>query len=100
MILTRYAMPGLEIGYEFANRSPFSSAGLFQPLPDPFFGVRAGRDVQKALLGFGILYNSGCLSLHCQDKRALALPQMLHEIARAAAEGGQRMDIFGDVEHG
>lgn len=93
-------MLGLELSKELANGSSFSATRFFESLTDALHRIGAGGDVKKVLVRLCILYNGGGWPSHCQHHWALALAQMLHYVARAAAERGERTNIFRDVEHG
>src|SRR5208337_1036896 len=56
--------------------------------------------VEQALIGCGVLHHSRCLPIHRKYHGALALLELLHEVAGLAAESGQRLDVLGDVKHG
>lgn len=93
-------MPGFKLAEELSRWASFPFFRVLQTLADAFVRVGAGGNVEKVLIGFGILHDGGCFSLHGKHHGALALFQMFHEVAGAAAEGRQRLDVFGDVEHG
>src|ERR1700730_5639076 len=79
---------------------PSASVGhIIKSLADSLFRIRAGGDVQQALVGFGVLHDSCCLPLYSEHHGALALFQLLHEVAGTAAEGRQRLDVLSYVKH-
>jgi hypothetical protein len=73
---------------------------VIKSLADSFFRIRAGGDIEQALIGFGVLHDGRSLPLHRKHHGPLAFFQLLHEIAGAPAESRQRVDILGDVKHG
>src|SRR5713226_5091693 len=70
-----------------------------QALTDTFLNIGAGSNVEQALIGLSILHDRRGLSLHGKHHRALALLELFHEVAGAAAESGQRLDVTRDVQH-
>src|SRR3981189_887493 len=72
---------------------------VIKPLADSLFRIRAGGDVEQALVSFGVLHDGGSLPLDGEHHGALAFLQLLHEVAGTAAEGRQRLDVLGDVKH-
>jgi len=72
---------------------------VIKTLADSFLQIRAGGDVQQALVGFGILHDRRCLPLHPKHHGTLTFLQLSHEVAGTAAEGRQRLDVLGDVKY-
>src|ERR1700674_2315274 len=99
MILTRYAMLRFKFRKELFDVAAFPPLGLLQALANSFENVCVGGDVEQALVGLRVLHNCRRFTLNRQDDGALALLELFHKVAGAAAEGGQRMDVVGDVEH-
>src|SRR6266540_1378833 len=89
-----------ELSKELFDVTAFPALGLFEALTDAFIRIGAGRDVEEALIGLRVLHYRGSPALHRQYDGALTLPELFHEVAGAAAERGQRLNILGDVEHG
>jgi hypothetical protein len=52
------------------------------------------------LVSLGVLHDGGRLPFDGEHYRALALLQLLDEVAGAAAKSRQRLDVFGDIEQG
>src|ERR1700722_15561889 len=100
MSLTRYAMRGFEFGEELFGVPALPVPGLFQALADAFASVGAGGDIEQALIGLGILHDSRGPAFDREHHRPLALFELLHKIARTPAEGSQRLNVLGDVDHG
>src|SRR5271166_3690993 len=98
-MLTAYAMFGFELVEKLFRRSYLFLFRILEALPDAFLGIGAGSNVEQMLVGFGILNNSRGLALHGEHHRALAFLQLFHEIAGTPAEGGQRLNVAGDVKH-
>jgi hypothetical protein len=61
--------------------------------------VGLSGDVQQTLIGFRVLNNSLCFAIDGQYHGPFGLFQAPHEFARLSPEGGQRLNIFGNVEH-
>src|ERR1700674_1490939 len=99
VILTRYAMRRFKFRKELFDVAAFPLLGFLQALADSLEDVRAGGNVEQPLVGLGVLHNGRGFTLNRQDDGALALLELFHKVAGAAAEGGQRMDVSGDVEH-
>jgi len=100
VILTTYAMFGFELVEELPRRPCPSFFHILQTLTDTPLRVGTGRNVEQALISFRVLHNNRSLPLHRQHHRAFALLELFHEIAGTSAEGGQRLDVLGDVQHG
>jgi hypothetical protein len=82
------------------NQRTYSVGYVITALTDAFHGVGIGRNVEQALIGVGILHDSRCFALHRKHHGALALLELFHEVAGTSAEGCQRLDVLGDVQHG
>src|SRR5436305_14351782 len=99
-MLTRYAMHGFELVEKLSRRPDFPLFRLFQSLSNAFLSIGEGSNIEQALVGFSVLHDSRSLPLHGEHHRAPSLLKLLHEVAGTAPKGRQRLDIFGDVEHG
>lgn len=84
---------------DFSGRPGTSADEIIKPLANGFVCVGAGGNVQKSLVGLGILHNCRGLSFYSEDDRPLAPPELLHEIAGSPAKCRQRLNVFGDVKH-
>src|SRR5208337_2662578 len=73
---------------------------ILQTLTDRFFFISPGGNVKQPLIGLGILHYSRGLPVYREHHGTLALLELLHKVAGLAPEGGQRLDILGDVKHG
>ncbi len=51
----------------FARRTQTVLLQVFSALPDSLTGIRLRRDVQQALIGFGVLHNRFCLAINCKN---------------------------------
>jgi len=79
-----------------------ASASIFyigETLADSLLRAPSRGDIQQSLIGFRVLHDGSRLTLHCENDGPLAALDLLHEIAGAAAEGRERMNIFGNVKH-
>src|ERR1700687_1354892 len=83
----------------FFRRSSTSVSYIIQPLTNGFVIVGAGGNIQQPLVGCRILHDGLRLAVDRKHDGTLALFKLLHEVAGFAAESGQRLDVFGDVEH-
>src|ERR1035438_10290537 len=100
MILTRYAVRGIGFGKEVLGVAPLSSFGLLQALPDAFSSIGASSDIEQTLIGTRVLHDGFSLAFDGEHDGPLALLELFHKIARAAAESGQRLNVFRDIKHG
>src|ERR1035441_1886061 len=73
---------------------------IIQSLTDRFFFVRAGGNIEQALIGCHVLHDSRCLPVHRKHHAALTLFELFQEVAGLAAEGRQRLNVFGEIQHG
>src|ERR1035438_8562602 len=99
MILTRYAVRGIGFGKEVLGVAPLSSFGLLQALPDAFSSIGAGSDIEQALIGTRVLHDGFSVAFDGEHDGPLALLELFQKIARAAAESGQRLNVFRDIKH-
>jgi hypothetical protein len=84
------------IKYVF-RRASTSVGYIIDPLPNAFHCVGAGCNIKQVLIGFCILHNCLGLPLYRQHHGALALLKLFYKVARPAAEGGQGLNVLGDV---
>jgi hypothetical protein len=84
---------------DLSRRTIASVSNIIEPLPDAFLSIGTGRNVKQSLISLGILHDGRCLPLYGNDDGALGLLKLFHEVTRAAAEGGQRLDVLGKVKH-
>jgi hypothetical protein len=73
---------------------------LLHALPNGIEYIGAGGDVGQALVGLGILDNGGCFAFNRQHCGALGLLDLLKHFGRMAAEAGEGLDVFLEVQHG
>jgi hypothetical protein len=67
---------------EYLSRRASASVGyVIKALADAFRCVGTGRNVEQALISLGVLHDSRCLTLHREYYGALALLELLHEVA-------------------
>jgi hypothetical protein len=64
-------MPGFEFVEKFLRGPNLSFFRVLQALTDAFLCIDAGDNVERALIGFGILHDGRCLSLHGEHHGAL-----------------------------
>ena len=84
--LTRYAMLGFEAVEKLPRWPDLPLFRVLQPLPDALLLIRAGGNVEQALIGFGVLHDGRDLPFHREHRRALAFFQSLHKVARTARQ--------------
>jgi len=88
-----------ELCKEFPSGPHPPIVGILQSLANSFAEIGESGDVEQPLISFGILDHGPRLALDGEYHRALGLLELLHKVAGAAAEGGERLDVFGDIEH-
>ena len=93
-------MRGFEIHEKLPRWPELPSLCVLQALTNTLLGIGARGDIEQALVGLSILYDSRRLPLHGQHHGALGFLELLHEVAGSAAECGQRLDVVRDIEHG
>src|ERR1035437_3677021 len=98
VMLTRYAMLGLELVEKLPRRADLSFFRVLQSLADTFLCVGTGGNVEQSLIGVGVLHDGCGLPLHRKHHGTLASFQLFHEVAGPAAERGQRLDVLRDVQ--
>ena len=85
---------------ELCGWTAFASVKLFQSLADAFVGVGLGGDVEEALVGGGVLDDGFGFAVDGEDDGALGSFEALHHFDGVVAEGGEGLDVFGDVDLG
>src|SRR5271165_2418524 len=87
--------------FESLARRPGAALGdVIKPLADSLMDIRLGGDVQQTLVGLRILDYGFGFAFDREHHGPLGLLKLFHEVARAAAERGERLDVLGDVKHG
>ena len=84
----------------FASGAGATLLGIGQALADGFHYVGAGGDIEKALVGFGVLNDGFGFSVNREDHGLFGLLEELDEFCGIAPEGGHGVNVFFDVEHG
>jgi hypothetical protein len=86
---------------KYLSRWVSASVGyVIQALTDAFLGIGLGSNIEQSLIGFGVLHDGRCFPPHGEHHGALVPSELFHEIAGPATEGGQRLDVLGNVKHG
>ena len=78
----------------FARGTHTALLHVFQALADAFLFIRLRGDIQKSLIGFGILHDGFGLSADGENERFFRLLEMLHELRRIAAELRHGLNVF------
>ena len=73
---------------------------IVETLADCLEYISTGGQVQQALISFRILDDSLGFALDSKNHRPLALPELFHKLAGPAPERRERLNVFGNVEHG
>jgi len=100
MVLTRYAMFLAHLVEELPGWTAFAAMKFFQTLADAFVGVGECSDVEEALVSGGVLDDGFGFAVDGEDDGTLSGFELLHELDGVVAEGGEGLDVFGDVELG
>jgi hypothetical protein len=85
---------------KFAGGTSASCCDIFETLADAFVDVGCGGEVEEALVGGGVLDNGFGFAVDSEDDGAAGLFEALHHFDGVVAEGGEGLDVFGDVDHG
>jgi hypothetical protein len=84
---------------DFTGRPRSAGGYIVESLPDSLEHVHARGDVKQALVGLGVLYDRLSLALYGEHDRPLGFLDLLDKLTRSAPESGQRLNVFGDIEH-
>jgi len=90
-------MLGFELGKELSGSPASSLLCVFNALPDPLYGILSRRDIEKALICGGTLYDQFRFPLVRENQGALAFLEQLGEGCRPAAEKTQRLKVSRQV---
>ena len=71
---------------------------ILEALANSLFHISTCGEVEKALIGGGILDDCLCYSVYRQYERTFCLLQTPEELSRFASEGRYGLDIFGNVD--
>ena len=85
-------------GEELCGWTAFALTQLGQPLTDAFTGIGCGGEVEQALVSCGVLQHSLGLAVDGEDDGALRLLELADELDGVVAEGGEGLDVLGDVD--
>src|SRR6478735_199739 len=99
VMLARYAMGRFELIEKLSCLPEFSFFRVFKALTNSFLCIGACRNIEQTLIGFSVLNHGRSLSLYRKHHGTLTFFQLFHKVTRPATEGGQRLDVFGDVKH-
>jgi hypothetical protein len=98
--LTSYAIFLAEFGEDFAGRTCAAFGDILQPLAESLFWINLGGEVEEALVFGGVLEDGLGFAVDGEDDGALGLLKLLNELDGVVAEGGEGLDVLGDVETG
>jgi len=73
---------------------------VFEALANSFLCIGTCRNIEQALVGFGILDDGCSFPFDNKDNGPPGLFELSHEVTGPSAECCQRLNIFRDVEHG
>jgi hypothetical protein len=92
-------MAAAKLGKDFLGWTRAAVGDVVAALTDCFFYAGAGGDVEQALVGSDVLDDGLGFASNGKDDGALALFELLYEITGPAEEGGEALDVFGDIKH-
>jgi hypothetical protein len=92
-------MLGSKLGEEFPSRTYPSLLDVLQSLPDPFASISESGDIEQPLISSGVLHHCLRFSFDSENHRPLRLLELLHEVAGAAAERREGLNVFRDIKH-
>jgi len=92
-------MDAAEHFQNFTRRPHATLLYVLKPLPYSFNGIGLRRDVEQALIGFGILHDRFRFAVNGKNQRPLGFLETFHEFSRIAPECGHGLNVFLDVEH-
>jgi len=72
---------------------------VVKALSDCLVDVRAPGNVEQSLIRFRVLHYRFGFAVDGEDDRPFALFKLLGKFAGLAPEGGQRMNVFRNVQH-
>jgi hypothetical protein len=73
---------------------------IFEALAETFAIVGCGCEVEEALVGGGGEDDGFGFAVDGEDDGAAGLFELLHHFDGVVAEGGEGLDVLGDVENG
>lgn len=97
---TRYVIFLSHVVEDFFERAGAAFPHVFETLTDAFVDVGCGGEVEEALVSGGVLDDGFGFAVDGEDDGALGGFELLHELDGVIAEGGEGLDVFGDVDHG
>jgi len=95
---TRNAVFFAELIEDLLRWAGAAGGNVFESLADAFAGIGLGGEVEQALIFGGILEDGFGLAVDGEDDGALGLLELLDELDGVVAEGGEWLDVLGDVE--
>src|ERR1700722_15475765 len=98
MVLTRYAMLLAHLLEEFSGRTSFALTKVFQSLADAFVDVDLSGEVEEALVLGCALDDGFGFAVDGEDDGAAGFFEAPHHFDGVVAEGGEGLDVFGDVD--
>src|SRR5882724_6368511 len=96
--LTRYAIFLAHLLEDLVHRASPACVQVFETLTDAFLRASLGGEVEEALVGGGVLDDSFGFAVDGEDDGAAGLFEALHHFDGVVAEGGEGLDVFGDVD--
>src|ERR1039458_9124765 len=92
-------MRGFKLGKKFSDWLELPFSCVVQALTDAFLGVGLSGNVEQALIGFSVLHDGRRLTIYGEHDGALALLEVLNEVAGRTAEGRQRLNVRCNIQH-
>ena len=97
--LTWYSMSTSKSSQGLVCWNDATGGDILEALANSLFHISTCGEVEKTLIGGGILDDCLCSSVYGQYERAFCLLQTPEELSRFASEGRYGVNIFGNVEH-
>src|SRR5438270_3220191 len=98
--LTRYCILATHLLEYLVCWTCTAFAHIFEALANAFILVGGGGEVEEALVLGCTLDDGFGFAVYGEDDWAAGLFEALHELDGVVAEGGEGLDVFGDVDHG
>ncbi len=97
-MLTRYATGRVELVEKLSCRPEVSFFCVFKALPDSFFCIGVGANVEQMLVSFSALNDGRGLAIHRKHNGTPTFFQLFHKVTRSATEGSETEGSESDLQ--